>query len=144
MSPAPIVHAAITAAELSPSPIDPSWIIDGAPAARVASLSRSADGSAWTDLWDCTAGSFHWHYSINETIHVVDGGAVVTDRDGATWELAPGDVMQFLVGTQARWHVPRYVRKVAFCSEPVPRPLTRLLRARNRVQRLANRVLGRA
>lgn len=140
----PVVHTPTAAAALNPAPIDPAWIIDGDPVARCASLSRSADGSAWTDLWDCTAGSFRWHYDINETIHVIDGGAVVTDRDGAVWELTPGDVMQFLVGTQARWHVPRYVRKVAFCSEPVPRPLTRLLRTRNRIRRLTDRVLRRA
>ncbi|HJQ56773.1 MAG TPA: cupin domain-containing protein [Vineibacter sp.] len=108
--------------------------------ARCAALSRSADGSAWTDLWDCTAGSFRWHYSVNETIHVIDGGAIVTDRDGTVWDLAPGDVMQFLVGTEALWQVPRYVRKIAFSSEPVRSPLVRLLQSNHRINRLANKV----
>lgn len=111
--------------------------------ARIASLSRSADGRVWTDLWECTAGSFHWHYEINETIHVLDGAAIVTDCDGAIWHLKPGDVIQFQVGTKVRWHVPHYVRKVAFCSEPVPGPVASLLRAQGVMRNAADRVLRR-
>ncbi|HKU97159.1 MAG TPA: cupin domain-containing protein [Vineibacter sp.] len=128
---------------MNASPIDPAWIIDGAPMARVAPLSRSADGRVWTDLWECTAGSFHWHYEINETIHVLDGAATVTDRDGAVWHLKPGDVIQFLVGTKAHWHIPHYVRKVAFCSEPVPGALASWLRVQGRIRNAAASVVRR-
>ncbi|HEX2888946.1 cupin domain-containing protein [Vineibacter terrae] len=140
----PVVQAVLAAATLKPAPINPAWIIDGDPVARIASLSASADGSAWTDLWECTAGEFHWHYEINETIHVLDGGAIVTDRDGVVWDLKPGDVIRFLVGTKAHWRIPSYVRKVAFCSEPLPSSITTLLRARNRVRNIAGRLMGRA
>jgi len=111
--------------------------------ARVALLSRSADGRVWTDLWECTAGSFHWYYDINEAIHVLDGAAIVTDCNGAIWHLKPGDVIQFRVGTKARWHIPHYVRKVAFCSDPVPGLLALLLRARGLMRKVADRVLRR-
>ncbi|WP_178133957.1 cupin domain-containing protein [Vineibacter terrae] len=111
--------------------------------ARIASLSVSADGSAWTDLWECTAGSFHWHYEINETVQILEGGAIVTDRDGVVWDLKPGHVIRFLVGTKAHWRIPSYVRKVAFCSEPLPPSIFTLLRARNWLRRSAGRLMGR-
>ncbi|TWT04024.1 DUF861 domain-containing protein [Reyranella sp. CPCC 100927] len=139
----PVIQAAVEAAQLSSTPINPDWIIDGSPAARTASLSRSADGSVWTDLWECTAGSFHWHYSINETIHIVDGAAVITDRDGTVWHVKAGDVIQFLVGTKAHWHIPQYVRKVAFCSKPLYGPAATLLRVQERIGNVAGRVIRR-
>ena len=41
--------------------------------ARVKSLSRSGDDTAWTDIWDCTAGTFEWRYEIDETVHILEG-----------------------------------------------------------------------
>lgn len=92
--------------------------------ARVGSVSRGSDGLSWTDIWDCTSGRFTWHYTIDETVHILEGGAHVVDANGKQWDLRPGDVVSFQVGTAAHWHVPKYIRKVAFCSEVVPRPLT--------------------
>ena len=139
----PVVQAAVEAAQLRATPINPDWIIDGSPTARTASLSRSADGSVWTDLWDCTRGSFHWHYHINETIHIVDGGAIITDSDGTVWDVKAGDVIQFLVGTKAHWNVPHYVRKVAFCSRPLYGPAATLLRVQERLRNVATRAMRR-
>ncbi len=133
----PLVHSAATSA-MHAAPIDPSWIVEGDPQARVASLSRSADGQVWTDLWDCTAGRFRWHYALDETIHVLDGGATVTDQNGRVWSLAPGDTVTFHHGTVAHWHVADYVRKVAFCHTPAPQPLATLMEmARTRSGRVA-------
>ncbi len=73
-------------------------------------------------MWDCTAGAFRWRYGIDETIHIVEGGAIVTDERGKVSELRPGDVMMFRRGTSADWQVPDYVRKIAFCVEPLSRP----------------------
>jgi hypothetical protein len=43
-------------ADLKPSPIEPSWIIEGNPEARSRPLSTSADGAATTLIWSCTEG----------------------------------------------------------------------------------------
>ncbi len=59
------------------SPIAPSWILAGAPQARCAELSRSRDGSAVTLLWDCTAGEFEWTYLDDETVHILEGEAII-------------------------------------------------------------------
>jgi uncharacterized cupin superfamily protein len=135
MPQAPLLRTSANAVDMRPSPIDPSWIVEGNPQARVASVSRGSDGLSWTDIWDCTAGRFTWHYGIDETVHILEGAAHVVDANGKQWDLRPGDVVTFQIGTAAHWHVPEYVRKLAFCSEAVPRPLTALMAVERKVRR---------
>jgi len=45
--------------DLKPSPIEPSWIIEGNPKARSHVLSTSADGTAMILIWSCTEGRFN-------------------------------------------------------------------------------------
>lgn len=118
---------------LQDAPIHPDWILDGDPRARNCVLSKSADGTAVTLIWDCSAGSFNWFYDTDETIHVLEGGAVLTDASG-TREIAAGDVVFFPAGSQAAWRVSHYVRKVAFFRQPVPRSVGLALRAWKRVR----------
>jgi uncharacterized cupin superfamily protein len=121
-------------AELQPAPIPDSWILEGKPFARNLLLSRSEDGAASTLLWDCTAGRFHWHYSIDETVYILEGSVIVRDENGDTRRLTVGDTAFFPCGTSALWTVESYVRKLAFCRVPLP---AALLKAR----RLAKRIL---
>jgi uncharacterized cupin superfamily protein len=46
-------------ADLKPSPIEPSWIVEGNLEARSHVLSTSADGTAMTLIWSCTEGRFN-------------------------------------------------------------------------------------
>src|SRR5207244_5120854 len=113
--------------DLTISPINPAWIIEGAPVARNAILSRSADGTACTIAWDCTAGRFDWYYDFDETIHIQEGAVIVDDGHGPARRLGPGDVAFFPAGSHAIWHVEHYVRKVAFCRKILPAPLGALI-----------------
>src|SRR5664279_4983395 len=56
---------------LSSAAINPNWILEGNPVARNKLLFESADGTATTWLWDCTAGRFNWFYDIDETVHLI-------------------------------------------------------------------------
>jgi uncharacterized cupin superfamily protein len=106
--------------ELHSAPIDPAWILEGTPVARNRLIAPSTDRFGWTMLWDCTAGKFHWHYAIDETVHVIDGSVTVTSANGSVMTLKAGDIAFFPAGTVAHWHVENYVRKVAYCQKPVP------------------------
>jgi uncharacterized cupin superfamily protein len=53
--------------DLKPSPIEPSWIIEGNPEARSHVLSTSACGNTRTIIWSCTEGKFNWYYAVDET-----------------------------------------------------------------------------
>src|SRR3954454_16217248 len=118
--PNPVLAAQISAAELQPAPVEPSWVIEGEPVARSAVLSQSEITT--TAVWDCTAGTFRWFFEVEETVHILEGEVVVTASDGAVHTLGEGAVASFQAGNWARWHVPRYVRKLAILREPVPVP----------------------
>ncbi len=60
----------------TPCPIKIEWILEGAPVARIEQLSTSADGTASTFYWDCTAGRFNWFYAFDETLHILEGSVL--------------------------------------------------------------------
>ncbi len=130
MSKTPMI-ASLTTVDLRPAPIEPSWIREGNPMARNATLSKSADGLASTLVWDCTAGKFDWHYEIDETIYFLEGSATISDGVNPPKTFGPGDVLFLPRGAVCHWHVENYVRKVAFCRRTVPL-FRELLRPRRR------------
>jgi uncharacterized protein len=128
--------------EWTPSPIRPSWILEGAPVARIQFLSESADGTASTWFWDCTAGRFNWFYSFDETLHILEGGFNLKDLlAGTTRRVVAGDVVYFPKGAQAEWTVDKYVRKLAFCRSALP---GFLVSARGMARRMKSLARGRA
>jgi hypothetical protein len=121
-----------TLSDLKAAPINPGWIIEGAPIARNLKVAGSSDHSAWTMLWDCTAGKFHWIYKVDETVHVLEGSVTIT-MNGKINILRAGDIAFFPAGSVAQWHIESYVRKLAFCQKPLPMILNLPLRAVRRV-----------
>jgi uncharacterized cupin superfamily protein len=113
--------------KLKVSPINPAWILEGEPVARNVILSRSADMTACTIFWDCTAGKFNWHYEFDETVHILEGSVTVSSENSPPKRLEAGDVAFFPVGTVAHWHVENYVRKVAFCRRVLPKQVAPLI-----------------
>lgn len=121
--PAVPFRAASTSLALKPAPIRPGWITGGDPVARAAELSRSADQSAFTVVWDCTAGTFDWTYHLDETIYILEGSIVLTDSGNPPRRLGPGDVVFFPKGSRVSWEVEGYVKKVAYFRRVVPNPM---------------------
>ena len=127
-----IVFANPADIELLADPIPSHWIIEGCPEARSRRLAESADGTSSTMAWSCSTGRFHWHYAVDETLHIISGEVVVTDEKGRMRRLGPGDMAFFPAGSRSIWHVTVDVRKIAFCRHVMPRPLGTLLRAWNK------------
>jgi len=119
---------------MKPAPIEPSWVLAGNPVARVAEHSRGKDDAAVTALWDCTAGEFRWQFGWDETVLILDGEVHITAEDGTERTLRAGDVAYFAGGTAAVWRIDAYVRKIAFCRKPFPKPLTMAYRLRNLIR----------
>jgi uncharacterized cupin superfamily protein len=132
--PEQIVFSAPANVELAADPIHPHWIIEGTPQARSRRLAQSADGTSSVMAWSCTAGRFKWHYTVDEALHIISGEVFVTDDNGQTRRLGPGDMVFFPAGTSSLWHVPVEVRKIAFCRHSMPRPFGTLLRAWNKLR----------
>ncbi len=119
-------------------PIEQSWILDGNPIARNCMVSASSDGLASTVLWDCTKGRFNWFYEFDESVHILEGSVVIEDEAGHVHNLSAGDTIFFPLGAHAVWTVQHYVRKLAFCRNPIPAPL----KFANRVYRRLKRTIG--
>jgi uncharacterized cupin superfamily protein len=115
-----LIEIGKTDVELTPRPIEPSWIIEGNPIATWHVLSQSADGLATTMVWHCTAGKFNWHYDFDETIMILEGGIVLESDSMKPTRYGPGDVIFFRDGAHARWHVEDHVKKLAFCRKTSP------------------------
>lgn len=107
--------------------------------ARAELLSSSADGTASTYFWDCTAGRFNWFYSFDETFHVLEGAVTLKYPSGVSRRVGAGDTVFFPAGSSAEWTVDKYIRKLAFCRTPVPGLVTL---ARHVVRRLRRAIRG--
>src|SRR5882724_1408728 len=136
-----IIQLGVGQVHLNPSPIRPDWVLEGNPVTRNQVLSSSADGTASTLIWDCTAGRFNWFYDVDETIYVIQGGVVVKDYGGSPRRLQAGDAIFFPAGARAEWHVEHYIRKIAFCRAP-PLPLPRPIRIAQRGYQFLKRLVG--
>jgi uncharacterized cupin superfamily protein len=121
--------------DLKPSPIEPSWIIEGNPEARKHVLSTSADGTAQTLIWSCTEGRFNWYYDVDETIMILEGSIVLESEGMPPKRYGVGDVIFFRNGAHAKWHVEGYVKKVAFFRQTNPLGLGLAVRAVNKLRR---------
>jgi uncharacterized cupin superfamily protein len=136
--------------DLRPSPIEPSWIIEGNPEARSCSLSISADRAATTLIWSCTEGKFNWYYDVDETIMILEGSIVLESEGIPPKRYGVGDVIFFRNGAHAKWHVEGYVKKVAFFRQTNPFGIGLVVRAANKLKRVffapsghrAGRVVG--
>lgn len=130
-----IVIVPAAAPELAPAPIPQDWIRSGTPEARSHQLARSRDRASSVMAWSCTAGRFTWQYTIDETVHIIEGEVFVTDENGREHRLGPGDSAFFPAGSRSTWHVPVFVRKVAVCRQAMPRLFAFGLRAWNMLAR---------
>src|SRR5579859_2475364 len=98
-----LITVGTSCAKFVPNPIQSAWILDGNPVARAALLSSSADGTASTYFWDCTAGRFNWFYSFDETLHILEGSVTLKFPSGATRRVVAGDTIFFPAGSRAEW-----------------------------------------
>ena len=124
-----IVMATPATVELGPEPIPQEWILSGAPVARSKVLARSRDWTSSTVVWDCTEGSFRWHYSQDETVLFLSGEAFLLLENGEERRFGSGDLGFFPAGTTCTWRVSGQCRKVAVLKETMSRPLGLCLKA---------------
>jgi uncharacterized protein len=105
------------------NPINPDWVLEGSPRARISEWAKSPDGttSHWT--WDCTAGTFRWYHDVDEPIVEIDGSVSIQLGDEPPVVLRRGDAAYSPAGHWTTQTVDEYVRKQAVVRVPVPRPM---------------------
>ena len=131
-----LIETAKLTVDLTPRPIEPSWVIEGHPEARSCVLSQSADGLASTIVWECSEGRFNWYYDFDETILILEGSIVLESDTMPATRYVAGDVIFFRDGAHARWHVDGRVKKLAFCRKTQPVWLGFALRVVGKLRRI--------
>jgi uncharacterized protein len=121
--------------QLDPDPIYEKWILSGNPVARSKTLALGPDGASKAVIWDCTSGSFYWHYRQDEAVLFLSGDTYLLEENGKEQRFAGGDFAFFPAGTVAKWRVDGYVRKIAFLHEPVSSFALPALRFWNKLMR---------
>lgn len=134
LPPKPVIASSMDEMAMEDAPIEPSWILDGNPHARLALHSRGHDDQSTTAIWDCTAGTFRWYFGWDETVMILDGEVHVTAEDGTERTLRAGDIAYFAGKTWATWQIDSYVRKIAFCRKPFPATVAAAFRLRDMVR----------
>jgi len=132
-----VVHANPATVELQPEPIPPEWILSGTPVARSNKLATSHDWMSTIVVWDCTAGTFQWHYGQDEVILVISGEAFLLGAKGTERRFGPGDLGFFPAGSVATWRVDNHIRKVAVLRENMWRPVGFCLKVFKKLLRMA-------
>lgn len=127
MSRIPVFVHSNVLADLRPAPINPSWILEGKPIAKVAEIQRSHDGNALTLVWSCTPGKFNWFYDSDETLYLLEGVVFLDEGLPTERRIGPGDVVFFPAGSHAQWRVETAVRKVAFLRRGLPARVTKMV-----------------
>jgi uncharacterized cupin superfamily protein len=130
-----LIEVANTAANLTPSPIKPSWIIEGNPVAQSSVLSKSADGLAQIIVWECSEGKFNWYYDLEETLLILEGSVVLENDTMSPTLYGPGDIICFKDGAHAKWFVESRVKKLAFVRMNQPALLGFALRVLSKIKR---------
>ena len=134
----PIVTVTPVEMELGPEvvPIVSTSVLSGAPVTQFKNVVWSRDSTCHVAVWECSAGSFNWYYSYEETLVVVSGEAFITNEKGEERRLGPGDLAYFPAGSSSRWRVPVQIRKIAILRTTMWRPLGLGLRAWKKLLRM--------
>ncbi len=119
----PFLIVTAASVELEPAPIPPDWVVSGSPVARCKKMVRSHDRTSHIVIWDCTPGSFKWHYGMDETIVLISGEFFMINEKGEERRFGPGDLGFFPAGASCTWRITETVRKVAVLRESTWHPL---------------------
>jgi uncharacterized cupin superfamily protein len=95
-----------------PYPLPKEIVVSGEPNARVHWARVQADPAYYAGVWTVQPCTFDYVFEMNEVAHVLEGHVVVTQKDGPTLELRPGDVATFPKGAVTRWEVRAPFKKV--------------------------------
>jgi uncharacterized cupin superfamily protein len=126
---ATIISSDLSYVDLEPGSVPSEWLLGGQPGTRSKFLGKTRDQLAVVVLWECGAASFKWHYRKDEVLFVLSGEAFILDEKGGERRLGPRDVAFFSAGTDATWHIPDHLRKIAVLKTSIWSPLGLFLKA---------------
>jgi uncharacterized cupin superfamily protein len=131
-----VLIANVCPAEVPLVPMPADCVVDGNPKTWAKKLGKSPDGNSVMWVWECSSGSFVWHYPEDETVYIISGEVFLSTNGGEERRLGPGDMAFFPGGSVYTWRVTQPVRKFAITRKDLPRPLGFLVRLGHRLVRM--------
>jgi uncharacterized cupin superfamily protein len=128
-----VLIANVGSDEVSLEPMPADCVVDGTPKSWAKMLGKSRDGNSMMWVWECTLGSFIWHYNEDETVYIISGEVFVSTNGGAEKRLAQGDMGFFPGGSVYTWRVTDPIKKFAITRKDLPRPLGFVVRVGHKV-----------
>ncbi len=116
--------------------MSPSSILSGAPKSGTKILTTSLDGNSIVWVWECTEGSFIWHYGEEETVYIIFGECFISTGTGEERRLGQGDMAVFPGGISCNWRVTQPIKKIAITRKDLPLPLGFAVRACHKLVRI--------
>lgn len=80
------------------------------PAIRKPTDDEKQHAQGWP-IWEKEASEFPWEYDEQETCLILEGEVTITNEDGETFEILPGDYVVFPKGMKCTWRINKDVRK---------------------------------
>jgi uncharacterized cupin superfamily protein len=130
----PVVTANVSSTELFLGPM--TNVVDGAPKSGTKILATSHDGNSIVWVWECSTGSFIWHYGEDETVYIISGEVFISTDNGEERRLGPGDMAVFPGGVSCRWRITAPVRKFAITRKDLPLPVGFSVRACHKLAKM--------
>jgi uncharacterized cupin superfamily protein len=131
-----VLIASVSSAEASLVPMPAGMVVDGAPSSGSKMLGMSRDGNSIMWVWECTLGTFIWHYNEDETVYIISGEVFVSTKGGEERRLGQGDMALFPGGSVYKWRITEPVRKFAITRKDLPFPLGFFVRAGHKLARI--------
>ena len=129
-----IVTANVASAEVFLGPM--TNVVDGAPKSGTRILATSHDRNSIVWVWECSTGSFIWHYGEDETVYIISGEVFISTDNGEERRLGPGDMAVFPGGVSCKWRVTAPVKKFAITRKDLPLPVGFSVRACHKLVRM--------
>jgi uncharacterized cupin superfamily protein len=98
-------------------------VVDGSPIMATKILVTSHDGNSNVWVWECSVGSFVWHYGEDETVYIISGEVFLSTENGEERRLGQGDMAFFPGGVSCKWRVTAPVKKIAITRKDLPFPV---------------------
>ncbi|MCF8473213.1 MAG: cupin domain-containing protein [Emcibacter sp.] len=87
-------------------------IIAGTPQQMTVNQFTNAKGNLFTGIWASDAGKWHVSYSEDEFCTILEGEAILTEKNGASHRLKVGDHFTIASGFEGTWETVGSVRKL--------------------------------
>ncbi len=131
-----VAVANVASVELALGLMPSSMRRDGTPKSGSKILSISHDGNSIVWVWECSEGSFVWHYGEDETVYIISGEVFISTETGEERRLGQGDMAFFPGGVSCNWRVTQPIKKFAINRKDLPLPLGFAVRVCHKLVRI--------